>query len=46
LEPAKAGTTSDALEEVERRHVEAVLAQTNWMLEPCVAKTLSSAETP
>jgi formate hydrogenlyase transcriptional activator len=31
--PAKAGTTNGSLEEVERRHIESVLQQTNWMIE-------------
>jgi formate hydrogenlyase transcriptional activator len=31
--PAKAGTANVSLEEVERRHIESVLYQTNWMIE-------------
>jgi transcriptional regulator with GAF, ATPase, and Fis domain len=31
--PAQVGTPTPALEDVERRHIETVLTQTNWMIE-------------
>ncbi len=33
IPPAKAGTPNTSLEDVERHHIESVLAKTNWMIE-------------